>query len=138
MNLKNCHNFEDFRKLAKKKLPSPIFHYIDGGADDEITLKRNTEAFEKCDFIAGPNSPVTAFKLHEKLNDPLQMYLSDIFTLSVNLAGLPGLSIPCGFSTENLPIGLQLIGRPFDEETILNIGNKFQKETDFHKKFPNL
>ena len=51
MNLKNCHNFEDFRKLAKKKLPSPIFHYIDGGADDEITLKRNTEAFEKCDLI---------------------------------------------------------------------------------------
>ena len=51
MNLKNCHNFEDFRKLAKKKLPSPIFHYIDGGADDEITLKRNTKAFEKCDLM---------------------------------------------------------------------------------------
>ena len=66
------------------------------------------------------------------------MYLSDIFTLSVNLAGLPGMSIPCGFTSQNLPIGLQLIGRPFDEETILNVGNQFQKETDFHTKFPNV
>ena len=65
------------------------------------------------------------------------MYLSDIFTLSVNLAGLPAMSIPCGFSSSNLPIGLQLIGRPFDEETILTIGNQFQKTTDFHKKFPD-
>ena len=113
-------------------------YYIKGQKVRTLIKQDFEQAFEKCDFIAGPNSPVTAFKLHEKLNDPLQMYLSDIFTLSVNLAGLPGLSIPCGFSTENLPIGLQLIGRPFDEETILNIGNKFQKETDFHKKFPNL
>jgi aspartyl-tRNA(Asn)/glutamyl-tRNA(Gln) amidotransferase subunit A len=113
-------------------------YYIKGQKVRTLIKKDFDQAFEKCDFIAGPNSPVPAFKLNEKLNDPLQMYLSDIFTLSVNLAGLPGMSIPCGFTSQNLPVGLQLIGRPFDEETILNIGNQFQKETDFHKKFPNL
>ncbi len=113
-------------------------YYIKGQKVRTLIKRDFDRAFEKCDFIAGPNSPVPAFKLNEKLNDPLQMYLSDIFTLSVNLAGLPGMSIPCGFTSQNLPIGLQLIGRPFDEETILNIGNQFQKETDFHKKFPNL
>jgi aspartyl-tRNA(Asn)/glutamyl-tRNA(Gln) amidotransferase subunit A len=113
-------------------------YYIKGQKVRTLIKRDFDKAFEKCDFIAGPNSPVPAFKLNEKLNDPLQMYLSDIFTLSVNLAGLPGMSIPCGFSSSNLPIGLQLIGRPFDEETILTIGNQFQKETDFHKKFPDL
>lgn len=113
-------------------------YYIKGQKIRTLIKKDFDQAFEKCDFIAGPNSPVPAFKLNEKLNNPLQMYLSDIFTLSVNLAGLPGMSIPCGFTSQNLPVGLQLIGRPFDEETILNIGNQFQKETDFHKKFPDL
>jgi len=113
-------------------------YYIKGQKVRTLIKKDFDQAFEKCDFIAGPNSPVPAFKLNEKLNDPLQMYLSDIFTLSVNLAGLPGMSIPCGFTSQNLPVGLQLIGRPFDEETILNIGNQFQKETDFHKRFPDL
>ncbi len=113
-------------------------YYIKGQKVRTLIKRDFDQAFEKCDFIAGPNSPAPAFKLNEKLNDPLQMYLSDVFTLSVNLAGLPGMSIPCGFSSQNLPIGLQLIGRPFDEETILNIGNQFQKETDFHQKFPSL
>ncbi len=113
-------------------------YYIKGQKVRTLIKRDFDKAFEKCDFIAGPNSPVPAFKLDEKLNDPLQMYLSDIFTLSVNLAGLPGMSIPCGFTSSNLPIGLQVIGRPFDEETILTIGNQFQKETNFHKKFPDL
>jgi aspartyl-tRNA(Asn)/glutamyl-tRNA(Gln) amidotransferase subunit A len=84
-------------------------------------------AFERCDVIATPVAPTTAFKIGEKMADPLQMYLSDIFTISVNLAGLPGLSIPCGFDRDGLPIGLQLIGEPFAEETILRAGDAFER-----------
>jgi aspartyl-tRNA(Asn)/glutamyl-tRNA(Gln) amidotransferase subunit A len=113
-------------------------YYIKGQKVRTLIKNDFDKAFEKCDFIVGPNSPTPAFKLAEKLNDPLQMYLSDIFTLSVNLAGLPGMSIPCGFTSSKLPVGLQLIGRPFDEATILKAGHQFQKETDFHTKFPDL
>jgi aspartyl-tRNA(Asn)/glutamyl-tRNA(Gln) amidotransferase subunit A len=84
-------------------------------------------AFARCDVIATPVAPTTAFKIGEKMADPLQMYLSDIFTISVNLAGLPGLSIPCGFDRDGLPIGLQLIGAPFAEETILRAGDAFER-----------
>ncbi len=84
-------------------------------------------AFARCDVIATPVAPTTAFKIGEKMADPLQMYLSDIFTISVNLAGLPGLSIPCGFDSDGLPIGLQLIGAPFAEETILRAGDAFER-----------
>jgi len=94
------------------------------------------KAFEKVDAIVTPTSPTTAFKIGEKTDDPLQMYLSDIFTVSVNLAGLPGISIPCGFSKTNLPIGMQFIGKPFAEETLLNLANAYQKETDYHTKRP--
>jgi len=72
-------------------------------------------------------TPTTAFKLGEKMSDPLQMYLSDIFTISVNLAGLPGMSVPCGFDANDLPIGLQLIGPPFGEEAILRAGDAFER-----------
>jgi len=78
------------------------------------------EAFKDIDVIATPTSPTPAFKIGEKSGDPLQMYLSDIYTISVNLAGLPAISVPCGFTNGGLPVGLQLIGRPFDEQTILN------------------
>jgi aspartyl-tRNA(Asn)/glutamyl-tRNA(Gln) amidotransferase subunit A len=93
------------------------------------TLIRNDfeRAFEKCDLIVTPVAPTTAFKLGEKMNDPLTMYLSDIFTISVNLAGLPGMSIPCGYDSKNLPIGMQLIGPPFSEETILRAGDAFER-----------
>ncbi|ADY73140.1 Glutamyl-tRNA(Gln) amidotransferase subunit A [Desulfurobacterium thermolithotrophum DSM 11699] len=86
------------------------------------------KAFEKVDFIVTPVSPTTAFRLGEKTSDPIKMYLSDIFTIAVNLAGLPAISIPCGFDSKNLPIGLQIIGKAFDEVTILNVANILEKE----------
>ncbi len=96
------------------------------------------KAFEKVDAIITPTSPTTAFKIGEKTDDPLQMYLSDIFTVSVNLAGIPGISVPCGFSKSGLPIGMQLLAKPFAEETILKIANAYQRETDFHKQKPTI
>ncbi len=95
-------------------------------------------AFKDCDVILTPTSPTTAFKVGEKTRDPLQMYLSDIFTISVNLAGLPAISIPCGFNLGGLPIGLQLIGKSFDEETILKTAYAYEQITDFHKMKPAL
>jgi len=92
--------------------------------------------FETVDFLVGPTTPTPAFALGEKTGDPLQMYLSDVFTLSVNLAGLPALSLPCGRSEEGLPLGLQLIAGLFQEETILRAGHAFQGETDFHRARP--
>jgi aspartyl-tRNA(Asn)/glutamyl-tRNA(Gln) amidotransferase subunit A len=94
------------------------------------------EAFKTVDVIVTPTSPTAAFKIGEKADDPLQMYLSDIFTISVNLAGVPGISIPCGFTSDNLPIGLQLIGRHFDEETILKVAYAYEQSTDWHKRKP--
>jgi aspartyl-tRNA(Asn)/glutamyl-tRNA(Gln) amidotransferase subunit A len=102
-------------------------------------IKRDfEEAFRKADVIVTPTSPTAAFKIGEKTADPLQMYLSDIFTISVNLAGVPGISIPCGFTSNNLPIGLQLIGRHFDEESILKVAYAYEQATDWHKRKPNL
>ncbi len=95
-------------------------------------------AFKKVDFIVTPTSPTPAFKMGEKVDNPLSMYLSDIFTISANLAGLPGVSIPCGLTQENLPVGLQLIGKPFGEETLLQVGHQFQQATDHHKQSPLL
>ena len=96
------------------------------------------EAFQKCDVIVTPVSPTPAFKIGEKVSDPLQMYLSDIFTIPVNLAGLPAISIPCGFSKDELPIGLQIIGKPFDEGKILQTAYTFEQNTDYHQRKPNL
>lgn len=91
-------------------------------------IRRDFErAFESCDVIVTPVAPGTAFKLGEKMNDPLTMYLSDIFTISVNLAGLPGLALPCGYDANNLPIGMQIIGAPFAEEAILRAGDAFER-----------
>jgi len=97
-----------------------------------------TDAFEKCDCIMLPVAPTTAFKIGEKVDDPLQMYLSDIYTIAVNLAGIPGISIPCGFDDKNLPIGLQILAPTFAEEKLLRIARMFEKETDWHKKKPSL
>ncbi len=93
------------------------------------------EAFKSCDVIMGPTSPSTAFKLGEKAADPVQMYLSDIYTIAVNLAGLPGMSIPCGFA-DGLPVGLQLIGNYFAEARLLNVAHRYQQATDWHRRRP--
>lgn len=96
------------------------------------------KAFEACDIILSPVAPTPAFTIGEKTDDPLTMYLSDIFTLSANLAGIPGMSVPCGFSTAGLPIGLQLMGSHFREETLLKAAYNFEKATDFHRRRPEL
>ncbi len=102
-------------------------------------IRRDFEqAFEQCDVILTPTSPTPPFRFGEKTEDPLQMYLSDIFTISVNLAGLPGISIPCGFTKAGLPIGLQLIGKPFDEATILKVAHAYEQATDWHRRKPPL
>ena len=93
-------------------------------------------AFEQCDVIVGPTSPTTAFPLGAKTQDPVAMYLNDIFTNTVNLAGLPGLSVPCGFDTAGLPVGLQLIGKFMDEASLLSTAHKLQQETDWHQRMP--
>lgn len=93
------------------------------------------EAFRSCDVIMGPTSPSTAFKLGEKAADPVQMYLSDIYTIAVNLAGLPGMSVPCGF-VNGLPVGLQLIGNYFAEAQLLNVAHRYQQATGWHQQRP--
>jgi aspartyl-tRNA(Asn)/glutamyl-tRNA(Gln) amidotransferase subunit A len=94
------------------------------------------KAFESCDVIMGPTAPTTAFKIGEKSDDPVAMYLSDIYTISVNLAGLPGMSIPAGFAPDGLPVGLQLVGRYFDEARLLNVAHRYQQATDWHQRMP--
>ena len=102
-------------------------------------IKRDfMRAFDACDLILAPVAPTPAFKIGENIDDPLNMYLTDIFTLSANLAGIPGLSVPCGFSETGLPIGLQLMGTYFDEQRILNAAYFFEQATDFHHKKPRL
>ena len=97
-----------------------------------------TEAFTRCDVIVTPTSPAPPFKFGEKIDDPLQMYLEDIFTISANLAGVPGINVNCGFTKSGLPIGLQIIGKPFDEQTILKVAHAFEQATDWHKQRPKL
>jgi aspartyl-tRNA(Asn)/glutamyl-tRNA(Gln) amidotransferase subunit A len=94
-------------------------------------------AFKQCDIILGPTSPETAFKLGEKKDDPVTMYMADVFTIAVNLAGLPGLSMPAGL-INGLPVGVQLISKHFDEASILNVAHQFQQQTDWHNQAPNL
>ena len=100
-------------------------------------IRRDFEAaFRQCQVIATPVSPTPAFRLGEKVDDPLTMYLSDIFTISANLAGIPGISVPCGFSSRGLPIGLQLMGPPFGEADLLQAAYAFEQATDFHRRKP--
>lgn len=104
------------------------------------TLIRNDfmKAYETVDAILTPTSPAPAFKKGEKTDDPLQMYLSDIFTISANLAGIPGLSLPCGFSSTGLPIGLQVLGKPFEEAELFAVAHRYEQAHDFYKKHPVL
>jgi len=95
------------------------------------------QAFEKCDALITPTSPTVPFKIGERVDDPLQMYLSDVCTLPINIAGLPGISIPAGFA-DGLPIGMQIIGKPFSEETILKVAYAYEQATDWHKRKPEI
>jgi aspartyl-tRNA(Asn)/glutamyl-tRNA(Gln) amidotransferase subunit A len=103
-----------------------------------LILRDFEEAFQQVDVIVAPTAPTPAFKIGEKTDDPLQMYLSDIHTIPVNLAGIPGISLPCGFNSAGLPIGLQIIGKPFDEETVLRAAYAFEQNTAYHRHKPSL
>lgn len=97
-----------------------------------------TEAFKKVDVIMAPTAPTSAFKIGEMIADPLQMYLQDVCTVPLNLAGLPGISIPCGKSSKGLPIGLQIIGKPLAEETLIRTAYTYEQSQDYHKQMPEL
>jgi len=136
---------EGFGKEVKRRIMLGTYA-LSSGYYDAYYLKalkvRNlirgdfTKAFEKCDCVMMPVSPTTAFKIGEKVDDPLTMYLSDIYTIAVNLAGIPGISIPCGFDSDNLPIGLQVLASAFSEDRLLRIARMFEKETDWYRKKP--
>ncbi len=111
--------------------------YVKAQKVRSLIVKDFHQAFDNsCDIIASPTTPTPPFKLGENSSDPLTMYLNDIFTITVNLAGLPGLSMPCGFSEQGLPIGIQLIGKPWDEETIFQVASAYEGATDWHKRRP--
>ena len=105
----------------------------------ELVRQDFANAFEKVDAIISPTSPVPAFKLGERVTEPLQMYLADVFTIAANLAGICGISVPCGFAEvdgHRLPIGLQLLGKALDEARILQIAHAYEQSTDWHKARP--
>lgn len=112
-------------------------YYIKAAKVRTLIKQDFEKAFEKCDVIAGPVSPTVAWNLGEKINSPLTMYLSDVYTIPASLAGIPGLSIPCGFSA-GLPVGLQILGKYMDENTILSVGEIYQENTNWHKYKPDL
>ncbi len=111
--------------------------YVKAQKVRSLIVKDFNEVFQKsCDIIVSPTTPTPPFKLGEKVSDPLTMYLNDLFTIPVNLAGLPGLSMPCGFSEQGLPIGLQLIGKPWDESTMFQVASAYEGATEWHKRRP--
>ncbi len=112
-------------------------YYLKAQKVRNLIAKDFDNAFEQVDLIIGPTTPDKAFKIGEKMNDPIAMYLSDVYTVSTNLAGLPAMSIPMGFK-EEMPLGLQIIGKHFDEKNILKISHQYQQETDWHLKEPGV
>lgn len=96
------------------------------------------KAFAECDCVLTPTSPTTAFKIGERMDDPLKMYLSDIFTIPANLAGLPAISVPCGLGENDMPVGLQFMAKPFDEQTLIRVSHAFEQNTDHHKVLPGM
>jgi aspartyl-tRNA(Asn)/glutamyl-tRNA(Gln) amidotransferase subunit A len=113
-------------------------YYVKALKVRRLVKKDYDAAFQACDVVMGPTTPTAAFKVGEKSDDPLAMYLSDVYTVSANLAGLPGLSIPCGFTKTGLPIGLQLLGPPFEEEKLLRIARMYESATDWHTRRPKV
>ncbi len=136
---------EGFGAEVKRRIMLGVFALSEGYSDQYYLkalkvrrLIRNDfdSAFENVDVLAGPTCPTPAFKIGELVDDPLQMYLSDICTISANLAGIPGVSVPAGFSSDGLPIGLQLLAGPFEEEKLLRAARMFERETDWHTRRP--
>src|SRR5688572_5670789 len=111
-------------------------YYIQAQKVRRLIARDFAEAFKRCDVIMGPTSPTTAFKLGEKMSDPVQMYLNDIYTIPANLAGLPGLSVPCGLDEKGLPVGLQMVGGHFAEARMLGFAHQYQLATDWHARAP--
>ena len=111
-------------------------YYLQAQKIRRLIAQDFSAAFAQCDLIMGPIAPSTAFELGAKTSDPVQMYLNDIFTIAVNLAGLPGMSIPCGFDAQGLPVGLQIIGNYFSEARMLNAAHAYQQATDWHLRVP--
>jgi aspartyl-tRNA(Asn)/glutamyl-tRNA(Gln) amidotransferase subunit A len=111
-------------------------YYIQAQRVRRLIARDFAEVFKRCDVIMGPTSPTTAFGIGDKMSDPVQMYLNDIYTIPANLAGLPGLSIPCGFDGKGLPVGLQIVGNYFGEAKMLGIAHQYQHATDWHTRAP--
>jgi aspartyl-tRNA(Asn)/glutamyl-tRNA(Gln) amidotransferase subunit A len=111
-------------------------YYLKAQQVRTLILRDYDRAFERVDLVAMPTSPVPAFRLGERIADPLQMYLVDVFTVSANLTGLPAISIPCGFTGGGLPIGMQLTGRRFDEATLLRVADAFERDTTWSTRQP--
>ncbi len=138
---------EGFGKEVKRRIMLGTYA-LSSGYYDAYYLKalkvRNlirgdfTRAFERCDCVVMPVSPTTAFKIGEKTDDPLKMYLSDVYTIAANLAGVPAISVPCGFDEQNLPVGLQIIAPVFAEQKLLRIAKMYESKTDWHKKKPRI
>jgi aspartyl-tRNA(Asn)/glutamyl-tRNA(Gln) amidotransferase subunit A len=111
-------------------------YYIQAQRLRRLIARDFAEVFKRCDVIMGPTSPTTAFRIGEKMGDPVQMYLNDIYTIPANLAGLPGISIPCGLDEKGLPVGLQIVGNYFAEARMLGIAHQYQQATDWHARTP--
>ncbi|MFN3750103.1 MAG: Asp-tRNA(Asn)/Glu-tRNA(Gln) amidotransferase subunit GatA [Thiobacillus sp.] len=111
-------------------------YYLQAQKIRRLIARDFAEAFKACDIILGPTAPGTAFRLGEKSDDPVEMYLNDLYTIPANLAGLPGMSLPCGFDGKGLPIGLQLVGNYFSEAKMLNVAHQYQRATDWHTRQP--
>ena len=146
-DLYNATRSEGFGKEVKKRILLGTFVLSSGYYDayyrkalkvKAVIKAKFDEIFEKYDLIICPTAPSTAPKLDSSLKDPISMYLSDIFTVSANIAGLPGLNVPCGFDASGMPIGAQIMGQALSEQKILNAGYAFQSMTDFHKKMPEV
>jgi len=112
-------------------------YYLKAQKVRRLIARDFAQAFARCDVIAGPTAPTCAFAIGAKTGDPVQMYLNDIFTIAANLTGMPAMSIPCGFTSRRLPIGLQLQGNSFDETRILNVAHRYQQVTDWHLRIPS-
>jgi len=112
-------------------------YYLKAQKVRTLIMQEFDQAFDKFDALVTPTSPTVPFKIGEKVDDPLQMYLSDVCTLPINIAGLPAISIPAGFA-DGLPIGMQIIGKPFSEETILKIACAYEQATEWHERKPNI